>query len=375
MMKIPPLDLTRQYAQIREEVDSAMRNICEDQAFILGPVVEQFEKNIAVYCGTKHAVGVSSGTDAIQLALMACGVTYGDEIITTPFTFIGTAEPIVLVGARPVFVDIDPYTFNIDPSLIEAKITARTKAIIVVHLYGQTVDMEPICALAKKHGLYVIEDAAQAIGAVYGKSGKKAGAMGDIGCFSFFPSKNLGGFGDGGLVTTDNDQVAEKIKNLRVHGSDRRYYHDSIGMNGRLDALQAAVLDIKLRYLPEWLRKRVIRADEYTRLINGKGLADVVTVPYVAGDNIHTYHQYTFKVTEKRDALVSFLQQHGIGAGIYYPVPLDAQACFRYLGYKKGDFPMSDLCTEQVFSLPIFPEITDTEQEYIIRTIKDFFCS
>ncbi|MBN1492787.1 MAG: DegT/DnrJ/EryC1/StrS family aminotransferase, partial [Candidatus Omnitrophica bacterium] len=349
-----------------------------EQTFILGKPVEDFEKAIATFCGVKHAIGVSSGTDAIQLALMVAGITQGDEVITTPFTFIATAEPIALLGAKPVFVDIDPRTFNIDPEKIEEKITKRTKAIIVVHLYGQAAAMRPILAIARKHNLTVIEDACQAIGAVDGTTKKQAGAIGAIGCFSFFPSKNLGGFGDGGLVTTDNEASAELIAKLRVHGSAQRYYHDEIGINARLDALQAVVLKVKLKYLAGWLKARRVKAEKYNELIDNKGLKDIIATPFVAPGNVHTYHQYTLTLLGKkassklRDDLCEHLRKNGIGSMVYYPVPLHIQKCFTYLGYKKGDYPISETCAQHVFSLPIFPELTDDEQTYIIDRIAGF---
>jgi len=378
-MKIPPLDLKRQYQTIKDEVEPVMKRVCEEQAFILGEGVASFERAIGAFCGAKHAIGVSSGTDALQLALMVAGVTTGDEVITSPFTFIATAEPVSLLGAKPIFVDIDPRTDNMDPATIEEKITPKTKAIIVVHIYGQTADMEPICALAKKHGLFVIEDACQAIGAVCGKTKKQAGTIGDIGCFSFFPSKNLGGFGDGGLVTTDNDEYAELMMKLRVHGSEKRYYHDEIGINGRLDALQAVVLEIKLKYLAGWLEARREKAQRYNELIDNKGLNETLDTPHVEHDNVHTYHQYTLSLkgdqanAKTRDALCAHLQAKGIGSMVYYPVPLHQQKCFASLGYANGDLPVSEACAEHVFSLPIFPELTDDEQEYVVNMIRDFF--
>jgi dTDP-4-amino-4,6-dideoxygalactose transaminase len=378
-MNIPPLDLKRQYQTIKNEVEPALAKLYEEQTFILGEPVESFERAIAKFISTKHAISVSSGTDAIMLALMAAGITNGDEVITTPFTFIATAEPISLLGAKPVFADIDPRSYNIDPTAIKTKITKKTKAIIVVHLYGQTADMDPIRALAKEHGLVVIEDACQAIGAVYGVTGEQAGVMGEVGCFSFFPSKNLGGFGDGGLVTTENDQYAEKILKLRVHGSNKRYYHDEIGINGRLDALQAVVLKIKLKYLASWLKSREEKALKYRQLIDKKGLKDILAVPHVERNNFHTYHQYTLKLLgrnaslKKRDDLCEHLRQRGVGTMVYYPVPLHLQKCYAHLGLGKGSYPCSESCADHVFSLPIFPELTDAEQAYIIDTVAGFF--
>ena len=372
-IKIPPLDLKRQYNAIREEVQSAISELCDQQTFILGDTVSNFEKELTNFCGAQSAIGVSSGTDAIILSLMAMGISNGDEVITTPFTFIATAEPILLLGAKPVFVDIDPKTFNLDPAKIEAKITDKTKAIIVVHLYGQTADMEPILALAKKHNLKVIEDTAQAMGAVYGKTNKQAGTMGDVGTLSFFPSKNLGGFGDGGAILTNDASLSEAIMKLRVHGQGKRYHHEAIGLNGRLDALQAVILSVKLKYLSSWLKQKNERASFYDSLIQEINLDQRIMIPFVEGSNFHTYHQYVLKVNENRDALVAHLQEAGIGARVYYPVPLHLQKCFDQLGFKEGDFPESELCSKQILSLPIFPEITEEEQRYIIEKITDFF--
>jgi len=378
-MNIPPLDLKRQYQTIRKEVEAALTKLYEEQTFILGEPVESFERTISEFIGVKHAISVSSGTDAIMLALMAAGIARGDEVITTPFTFIATAEPISLLGGTPVFVDINAASYNIDPSAIRAKITKRTKAIIPVHLYGQTADMEPIRALAKERGLIVIEDACQAIGAVYGPTREQAGVMSDIGCFSFFPSKNLGGFGDGGLVTTGSDSYAQKILKLRVHGSSKRYYHDEIGINGRLDALQAVVLMIKLKHLKAWLNARTQKALYYNELISNKGVTDLLAIPYVERNNVHTYHQYTLRLIGKnssakmRDDLCAHLHKNGVGAMVYYPVPIHLQKCYLHLGLKKGSYPVSEACADLVFSLPIFPELTDNEQAYIVDILVDFF--
>ena len=372
-MNIPPLDLTRQYAQIKDEVLRRMTDLCEKQTFILGAAVKTFEKEAAAYLGAKHAIGVASGTDALLVSLLALGISPGDEVITTPFTFIATAEPVSLIGATPVFVDIDPDTFNIDPEKIEKKITKKTKAIIVVHLYGQTADMDPIRAIAKKHALPVIEDTAQAMGSRYGKTGEMAGVMGALGCFSFFPSKNLGCFGDGGLVATNDDRLADEVFALRVHGSRERYYHDEIGVNARLHALQAVVLSVKLPHLPQWLKERQGKAHRYNDLIKEYGLRDIITVPFVEHNNQHTYHQYVMKIAHSRDALFESLKKNGIGANIYYPLPLHRQKAFAFLNYAKGTLPVSETCAEQILSIPIFPELTDDEQVYIIGKIAEFF--
>lgn len=365
-MKITSLDLKRQYESIREEINKAVLEVIASQSFILGPYVESFERNIAKFCNVKHSIGVSSGTDAILLALMACGIKSGDEVITTPFTFFATAGSIVRLGAVPVFVDIDPFTYNIDGNKIASAVNKRTKAILPVHLYGQCADMDVILKIAHANGLMVIEDAAQAIGSIYNR--KKAGSLGNIGCFSFYPSKNLGGYGDGGLVTTNDDELAEFIKLLRVHGSKPKYYHSYIGINGRLDAIQAAVLSVKLKYLEGWSEKRRSAASYY----NGQLERLPIKLPKTAPYNTHIFHQYVI-ATPKRDDLMEYLKQHGIETVIYYPVPLHLQKCFEHLGYKKGDLPESERASHETLALPIFPEITHEEQDYVITHIRDFF--
>jgi len=366
-MKIPPLDLKNQYKGIKSEIDAAIKKVVDDQDFILGEEVKNLEAEIAAYCNTKYAVGVASGTDALILSLMAFGIKPGDEVITTPFTFIATAEAVSLLGARPVFVDIDPKTYNIDPALIEEKITNRTKAIIPVHLYGQCADMDPIIGIAKKHSLKVVEDAAQAIGATY--KNNKAGSMGDIGALSFFPSKNLGAFGDAGMIVTNYKDLADKIRMLRVHGSSERYMHSMIGTNSRLDNLQAAVLRIKLKYLDKWLDTKREVAKYYNDGLKGLPLS----IPYVLEHNIHTYHQYTLKAASSPEDLMKFLSKNGIEVRTYYPIPLHAQDCYKYLGYKNGDFPESEKASKYVFSLPIFPELSSSQKDYVIKKINLFY--
>lgn len=366
-MKIPLLDLKAQYQSIKVEIDAAIKKVIEMQNFILGEEVSGLEKEVAVYCGTKYGVGVASGTDALILAMKALDVGPGDEVMTTPFTFFATAESISTVGAKPVFVDIDPKTYNIDPNLIEKKITKKTKAIMPVHLYGQCADMDPIMEIARKHGLKVIEDDAQAIGATY--KGRRSGSMGDIGALSFFPSKNLGGFGDGGMVTTNDEKLAERIKSLRVHGSSARYVHSEIGMNSRLDNLQAAVLRIKLKYLDKWLEARRETAEFY----NEKLKAAPVITPYVPDYNIHTYHQYTLRVKAGREKLMKHLIDSGIETRTYYPIPLHLQDCYKGLGYKKGSIKESEKASEEAFSIPIFPEMTQAQKEYIIEKIRGIY--
>lgn len=364
-MKVSSLDLKRQYETIREEVNKAVLEVLSSQSFILGPYVESFEGKIAQFCCVKHAIGISSGTDALLLALMACGIKHGDEVITTPFTFFATASSIARVGGVPVFVDIDPSTYNIDVTKISAAVNKKTKAILPVHLYGQCADMDAILDIARIHGLAVVEDAAQAIGAVY--KGKNAGSFGDVGCFSFYPTKNLGGYGDGGLIATNNDKLADFIKLLRVHGSKSKYYHSYIGINGRLDAIQAAVLSVKLNYLNGWSEKRRAIAAYYQHHL--KDLP--IRLPRIEAHNTHIFHQYVI-ATPARDALAKHLDRHGIETATYYPLPLHLQECFEYLGYKKGALPEAERASNETLALPIFPEITEKEQDHIIGQIKKF---
>lgn len=366
-MKIPILDLKGQYKGIKKEVDAAIKKVVDDQNFILGSDVTELEKEVAAYCDTRYAVGLASGTDALILALRALGIKEGDEVITSTYTFFATAEAVSLVGAKPVFVDIDPVTYNINPSLIEKKITSRTKAVIPVHIYGQCADMDPILAVARKKGLKVIEDAAQAIGATY--KGRKAGSMGDIGCLSFFPSKNLGGFGDGGMIVTNDKELAEKIRILRVHGSSKRYIHSMIGMNSRLDNLQAAVLRVKLRYLDKWLEKRRANAEYYNQKLKGLPL----DLPYASDYNVHTYHLYVLRAGSDEEKIKKFLEEAGIEARTYYPVPLHLQECYEGLGYKKGDLPESEAVCAKTFSIGVYPELEKKELDYAVSKIREFF--
>lgn len=366
-MKVSLLDLKEQYKSIKSEVDAALKKVIDNQDFILGEDVKELEKESAAYCGTKYAVGVASGTDALILALKAMGIGEGDEVITSPFTFFATAEAVSLVGAKPVFVDIDPETYCINPELIKAKITKATKAIIPVHLYGQCADMDPIMDIAKKNGLKLIEDTAQAIGATY--KGRKAGSMSDIGCLSFFPSKNLGAFGDAGMVITDDEKMAEKIRALRVHGSSIRYIHSEIGMNSRLDNLQAAVIRIKLRYLDKWLEARRKNAEYYNQ--NLKGLP--VQTPYVPSCNVHTYHQYTLRVKKDLEKTMKYLIDSGIETRTYYPVPLHLQECYKFLGHKPGSFKESERACREAFSIGVYPELKKEEMDYVVSVIKKFF--
>lgn len=378
-MNVPLLDLKAQYAPIREECRKVMDQVCDDQYFILGPTVERFEENVAAYCGAKHAVGISSGTDALLIALMAFDIGSGDAVITTPYTFFATAGSIVRLGATPIFVDIDPVTFNIDPVQCRKILenpperfkNLKIKALMPVHLYGQAADMKPLVALAKEYKLKVIEDAAQAIGTEYLYDGKvqRVGSMGDIGCFSFFPSKNLGGFGDGGMVTTNDSFVAEKLKQLRNHGSEPKYYHKMVGGNFRLDALQAAVLDVKLSRLDSWHAGRRKNAGRYNAAFAETSVHSPVAVYENSGiTNYHIYNQYVIRVQD-RDKIRDRLKDASVGCEIYYPVPLHVQECFECLGYHQGDMPNSEKAASETLAIPIYPELTEEMQDYVIKTL------
>ena len=369
-MRVPLLDLKAQYATIRDEIEPVVREVFESQYFILGPKGKEFEAHTAAYVGTPHALGCASGSDALLLALMALNVGPGDEVITTPYTFFATVSAITRLGATPVFCDIEPDTYNIDPTLIEALITTRTKAIIPVHLYGLMADMASIIAIAAHHNIPVVEDAAQAIGSASPTG--RAGAVGRIGCFSFFPSKNLGGAGDGGMVTTADDALADSISILRVHGSRPKYYHPLVGINSRLDDLQAVVLDVKLRHLEDWSNGRRANANTYNRLFAERGLAGIITTPYCPESYTHIYNQYVLSVP-RRDDLRAHLTKHEIGAEIYYPVPLHLQECFADLGYKTGSMPVSEEAAESTIALPIYSELTDAMQEFVADTIAGFY--
>ncbi len=386
-MKVPLLDLKAQYRTIRDEVRRAIDEVCEAQAFVLGPGVKQLEDDISSYCGARFAVGVASGSDALLVSLMALGIGPGDVVITTPYTFFATAGSISRLGARPVFVDIEPDTYNMDPKALEETCERYIEAgsgpilaIMPVHLYGQMADMNPIMEVARHFGAAVVEDAAQAIGADYRPSGKdavtpkQAGTVGTLGCFSFFPSKNLGGFGDGGMVVTDDEELAGAVRILRVHGSEPKYYHKVVGINSRLDALQAAVLRVKLRHLDAWTEGRQRNAKRYNeRLKNLRSSAGLVT-PTEFGRGRHIYNQYVIRVP-RRDALVEFLKSNGIGCEIYYPVPLHLQECFRDLGYREGDLPESELAARETLALPVYPELTEEMQDYVVETIGRFYQS
>ncbi|RLB07773.1 MAG: erythromycin biosynthesis sensory transduction protein eryC1 [Deltaproteobacteria bacterium] len=365
-MQIPFVDLKAQYDDIKEELQEAIERVLMSGVFVGGEEVEEFEKEFASYCGVRFAIGVGSGTEALHLALLACGVGRGDEVITVPNTFIATTEAITLTGARPIFVDIDPASYTIDTAQVESAITERTKAIIPVHLYGQPADMEPILALAERYHLKVIEDAAQAHGAEY--KGRKVGSMGDVACFSFYPSKNLGAYGDGGAVVTDDNYIAQKVRMLRNHGSKKKYTHEIEGLNSRLDAIQAAVLRVKLRYLDQWNQQRKERAYLYDRLLEG---TQGVIRPKVREDSTHVFHLYVIR-TKRRDLLREYLAQRGISTGIHYPVPLHLQPAYSYLGIGEGAYPMTEQVAREILSLPMYPELKKKEVEAVVGEIKEF---
>lgn len=367
-MKIPLVELTRQYKQIKKDIDSGIIAALERGIFILGENVEGFEAEAAAYCGTKYAVGVANGTDALELALKAFNIGAGDEVITAPFTFIATTEAICVNGARPVLVDIETDTYNINPALIEEKITSKTKAIIPVHLFGHPCDIAAVMAIAKKYNLKVIEDCAQAIGAEV--KSKRVGSFGDIGCFSFFPSKNLGCYGDGGMVVTDDKAVADKIRMLRVHGQASKYQHELEGRNSRLDELQAVILRIKIKHLDIWNDMRRRNAALYTNLLKGLGSKLILSVEREGVK--HVYNIYNVR-TSKRDALKDFLSSRGVSTAVYYPIPLHLQKVYQALGYQRGDFPNSEKASLEILALPVFPELTEEEINFVAGTILDFY--
>lgn len=373
-MEVPLLDLRAQYSIIKADLESAIAEVMQSQQFILGPKVEDCEKLIAQYCGCAHAIGVSSGSDALLACLMAENIGRGDEVITTPYTFFATVGAIARVGATPIFVDIDPVTFNLNTTEVESKVSTKTRAIIPVHLYGQMADMDPIMSIAQKYGLIVIEDAAQAIGAKY--KGRNAGSIGHWGCFSFFPSKNLGAAGDGGMVVTQESDRADKLKSLRAHGSKPKYHHKIIGGNFRLDALQAAIVSVKLRHLDQWTVDRQKNARKYTELFSDAGIVSsgvktgFVIVPCIKTDH-HIFNQYVIRVA-RRDQLLEWLKRKGIGTEIYYPVPMHLQECFSYLGYGVGAFPESERAANETMALPIYPELSEDQIRYVVDCIRDF---
>jgi dTDP-4-amino-4,6-dideoxygalactose transaminase len=377
-MGVPLLDLKAHHEPLHKEVMAAIEQTFRSQAFILGPEVGKLEERVASYCQTQFGIGVSSGTDALLIALMAIGVGPGDEVITSPYSFFATAGAVARLGAKPVLVDIDPRNYNIDPSKISKAITSKTKAMIPVHLYGQCADMAPILDLAQRHNLKVIEDAAQAIGSEY-RDGRRAGGMGTVGCLSFFPSKNLGALGDGGMVVTNDQELAERMKVLRVHGGKPKYHHKLIGGNFRLDTIQAAVLNVKLNYLDDWTRRRQENAQRYEALFQQSGLVEKgrVRLPEPVyresgAKHYHIYNQFVLRV-EKRGDLMGFLKQKGIGTEIYYPVPFHLQECFQCLGYKVGDFPESERAAQATVAIPIYPELTAGQQTEVVEAIVAFY--
>ncbi|WP_031406954.1 DegT/DnrJ/EryC1/StrS family aminotransferase [Geobacillus vulcani] len=368
-MNVPMLDLSEQYEQLKPEIMRVLDEVMRSSRFILGDYVKKMEAEIAAYSRAKHGIGCGNGSDAIHIALQAAGVGPGDEVITTSFTFFATAGAIARLGAKPVFVDIDPVTFNIDPAQIEAAVTEKTKAIIPVHLYGQMADMEAIVAIAKRHGLVVIEDAAQAIGAKY--QGKCVGELGTAATYSFFPTKNLGAYGDGGMIITNDDELAEKCRVIRVHGSKPKYYHHVLGYNSRLDEMQAAILSVKFPHLDRWTEQRRQHAATYTRLLQ-EAVGDLVVTPKEVEGRYHVFHQYTIRVP-KRDELQAFLKEQGIATMVYYPLPLHLQPVFASLGYKEGQLPEAEKAAKEALSLPMFPELKEEQQQYVVEKIAEFY--
>jgi dTDP-4-amino-4,6-dideoxygalactose transaminase len=369
-MNVPLLDLKAQFVTIGEDVRAAVDRVLESQRFVLGNEGQALEDELARYCRTSYAIGCASGSDALLLALMSCGVRAGDEVVTTPFTFFATAAAITRLGARPIFVDIDPQTYNLDAARVGEAISPRTRAIIAVHLYGQCVDMDPLIEIAEKRGIPIVEDAAQAIGAE--DRTRRAGSMGTIGCLSFYPSKNLGGAGDGGMLVTNDRSHMDRLRMLHVHGESEKYHHEVVGINSRLDEFQAAVLRVKLPHLESWIRGRQERAQDYDRLFIDAGLGEQITTPYMRSNGRHVFHQYVIRVQQHaRDALRSHLRGQEIGCDVYYPVPLHLQKCFAFLGYRNGDFPAAEKAAEETIALPIYPELSQAQQEYVVGSISD----
>jgi dTDP-4-amino-4,6-dideoxygalactose transaminase len=387
MMQVPLLDLRLQYAPLRAEIEAAIREVCDSQRFVLGPKVAGLEKDIAAYSQTPHAIGLSSGTDALLIALMALEIGAGDEVVTSPFTFFATAGVIARVGARPLFCDIDDRTFNLSPDAVAATLAEKcdtvgdrlvnratggtVKALMPVHLYGQMADMDALVSIARRHRLAVIEDAAQAIGAELA-DGRRAGGVGDIGCLSFFPTKNLGAFGDAGMCVMQSAGLAERVRILRVHGGEPKYYHSVIGGNFRLDEIQAAVLAIKLKHLDAWTAGRQRNAARYDELLGAAGLEDAVTVPYRNPGERHIFNQYVIRA-RRRDELRAHLERAGVGTEVYYPLPLHEQQCFAYLGHEAGDFPKSETAAREVLALPVYPELAVHQIEHVVRSIATFY--
>ncbi len=370
-MIVPLLDIREQNESLRPEIEAALGRVLDSNAFILGDEVVALEADLAKYCGTTHAIGCASGSDALLLALMALDVGPGDEVITTPYSFFASVSAITRLGAKPVFVDIDTDTYNLDVNSVEDKISPRTKAIQPVHLFGQCADMNALEAISSRSGAPIVEDAAQAIGSEH--EGRRAGSMGAIGCFSFYPSKNLGGMGDGGFLTTDDNTLAEKLLALRVHGSSERYFHKWVGLNSRLDGFQGAILRVKLPYLDGWTLKRQHNAERYRKLMHDVGVTDFVDLPVEVPGKRHIYNQFVVRIRGRRDELRSFLKERGIGTDIYYPVPLHLQECFKFLGHREGDFPEAEKAARQTLALPVYPELRPEQLDHVVKTIKEFF--
>ncbi len=370
-ISVPLLDLQAQYAPLRADLLAAVERVMDSQHFILGQEVKALEDETASYCGTTHAIGCASGSDALLLALMALGVKAGDEVITTPYSFFATAGSIARLGATPVFVDIQADTYNLNPDLLAAAITDKTRVIMPVHLYGQCADMDAISAIAEQAGIPIVEDAAQAIGAE--DRGRRAGSMSAVGCFSYYPSKNLGGLGDGGMMSTSDDTIAHKLRILRVHGAETKYRHSAVGINSRLDAIQAAALRVKFPRLDNWSAKRQSNALRYFDLFKEMELSHLVTVPFVRPDVRHIFNQFVIRVdAAKRDGLIAYLGTRKIGVDVYYPIPLHLQECFSYLGYGVGDFPESERAALETIALPVYPELSEEQQTHVVSCIREF---
>ena len=369
---VPLLDINRGNTLLREEILEAIARVCDSGRFLFGPDCQQLEADLAALCQVKHGIGCASGSDALLLALMALDIGAGDEVIVPSFTFFATASAAWRLGVRPVFADIDPVTFNVDPDAVAAAITPRTQAIIPVHLFGQCAALDKLREITERHNLALIEDAAQAIGAAY--HGRPAGSWGAINCFSFYPTKNLGGFGDGGMMTTADDELAARLRLFAAHGMNPRYYHSVVGINSRLDTIQAAVLNVKMRYLPQLTIARQINAVRYQRMLTEAGLDQILILPQTAPDCLHVWNQYTVRVPEgRRDAVRRYLADHGVGSEVYYPVPLHRQECFELLGYGAGSLPETERAAREVLSLPIFPELTEAEQVRVVETLRGFY--
>jgi dTDP-4-amino-4,6-dideoxygalactose transaminase len=369
-MKVPLLDLRGQHLDLRPQLLEAIERVVDSQQFVLGSEVAALEEEIAAYSSTNFAVGCASGSDALLLALMALDVKAGEEVITTPFSFFATASSITRLGAHPRFVDIDPRTYNIDPLQVEAAINSRTRAIVPVHMYGQCADMSPLLEIGERRGLHVVEDAAQAIGAE--DRSRRAGSMGRLGCFSFYPTKNLGGAGDGGMLITNDATRAQRLRKLRVHGGATEYHHDEVGINSRLDALQAAILRVKLKRLDGWSEARARKAAVYNDLLQQAALSFEITTPFIRSEARHIFHQYVIRIPQKRDEVMQHLTKHGVGSKVYYPVPLHLQSCFAYLGYRDGDFPEAERAARETLALPCFPEISEEQQLYVVEVLAKF---